>query len=159
MFALFAHDPETTDAIGTALAALLDKGDVVLLYGDLGAGKTALARAIIRARLGQPDMAVPSPTFALVQPYDGIVHADLYRLAGEDELEELGLFDDDRAVKLIEWPERAPRLAEREGIAIALDSTPSGDGRTMTIKPLGGKPIGSWSPALSRWSAERGEPQ
>lgn len=152
MIALFAPDPEATDAIGAALSSLLRPGDTVLLHGDLGAGKTALARAIIRARLGDPDMAVPSPTFALVQPYPGIIHADLYRLAHADELEELGLFEDDRAIKLIEWPGRAPDLRALPGIAINLAT--HGAGRMLGIEPIGGRSVEGWGAALARWAGE-----
>ena len=154
MIALIAPDADATDAIGKALADLLSPGDVVLLHGDLGAGKTALARAIIRARLGDPDMAVPSPTFALVQPYPGIVHADLYRLSHEDELEELGLFDEDQAIRLIEWPDRAPALVKLPGISVTIDM--AGEGRSLVIEPLGGKLIEQWATPLARWAASIG---
>lgn len=153
MIALVAPDPDATDAIGAVMANLLEPGDLVLLTGDLGAGKSALARAIIRARLDDPDMAVPSPTFALVQPYPGIVHADLYRLSHEDELEELGLFDDDQSIRLIEWPERAPDLGKLPGVSVMIGM--AGEGRTITIAPLGGKTIGSWVGPLSRWTGQQ----
>lgn len=154
MIALFAPDPEATDAIGGALAQLLAPGDVVLMHGDLGAGKSALARAIIRARLGDPELAVPSPTFALVQPYPGIMHADLYRLSHEDELFELGLFDDDQAIKLIEWPDRAPGLADHAGISIDLDI--DGEGRALVIRPIGGRTIDNWASPLALWNRTEG---
>lgn len=157
MIALFAPDPETTDAIGTVLAQLLAPGDFVLLHGDLGAGKSALARAIIRALLDDPGMTVPSPTFALVQPYPGIVHADLYRLSHEDELEELGLFDDDQSIKLIEWPARAPGLAKLPGVSIAL--VMEGAGRSIAITALGGKRIDHWAGPLARWAGSEEEKQ
>lgn len=152
MIALFAPDPEATDAIGAALSKLLVPGDTVLLYGDLGAGKTALVRAIIRTRLDDPDMAVPSPSFALVQPYPGIIHADLYRLSHADELEELGLFEDDQAIRLVEWPERAPELKALPGIAINL--TMAGTGRALRIEPIGGRSVEGWTAALAPWTRE-----
>src|SRR5690554_756122 len=130
---LFAPNEAATTGIGAALATWLRPGDVVTLEGDLGAGKTALARAIIRARLGDPAMDVPSPSFALVQPYEGIVHADLYRLSGEDEIEELGLFDDEDAILLIEWPARAPSLYARPGLTISLSIPEGGVGRTLDL--------------------------
>ena len=87
-------DPEATEALGRKLAALARPGDVVLLEGPIGAGKSCLARAFIRARLGDQE-EVPSPTFTLVQVYDDrgteIWHADLYRLTHPDEVWELGL--------------------------------------------------------------------
>lgn len=148
---LFAPDEDATDAIGTALAGLLEPGDTMLLEGDLGAGKTALARAIIRARLGDLEMTVPSPTFALVQPYPGIVHADLYRLSHPDELEELGVFEDDRTIKLIEWPERAPDLETLPGIMVQLAPGESGLGRVLTVTPLGGRALTTWGTGLAQW--------
>ncbi len=151
VLALFAPDEKATDAIGAALAGLLEPGDTVLLEGDLGAGKTALARAIIRARLGDPAMAVPSPTFALVQPYPGIVHADLYRLSHADELEELGIFENDRTIKLIEWPERAPELETLPGIMVRLAPGENGAGRVMTITPMGGRALTTWGTGLAQW--------
>lgn len=103
-----------TAAFAAALAPNLRAGDVIALEGDLGAGKTAFARALIRALLGNPEENVPSPTFALVQNYDGpdfpITHFDLYRLEDERELDELGFFEVlDDGITLIEWPVRAGR--------------------------------------------------
>ena len=99
-----------TQALGARIAASLKVGDAVALQGDLGAGKTTLARAILRA-LGVTE-EVPSPTFTLVQYYETpklhVRHYDLYRIESPAEVEELGLEEalDDGAV-LIEWPERA----------------------------------------------------
>ena len=101
-----AADDAATARIGAILAELLLPGDLVLLDGDLGAGKTALARAIIRAHSGDETIEVPSPTFLLVLPYEAkgttILHADLYRLAGSADLEELGLTDDADAIILVD---------------------------------------------------------
>ncbi|GJE57269.1 MULTISPECIES: tRNA (adenosine(37)-N6)-threonylcarbamoyltransferase complex ATPase subunit type 1 TsaE [Methylobacterium] len=106
-----------TEDLGAFLAGMLVPGDLVALSGGLGGGKTVLARAMVRELTGDPDLEVPSPTFTLMQPYDGksrdgqpgpaIVHADLYRLRGPDELIELG-FDEitGTAITLVEWPER-----------------------------------------------------
>jgi tRNA threonylcarbamoyl adenosine modification protein YjeE len=106
-------DEAATRRLGAALARVLQPGDVVALDGDLGAGKTTLARGLIQSVLAD-DEPVPSPTFTLVQCYgDGeaiplIWHFDLYRLTSPDELEELG-WDDALAsgIALVEWPERA----------------------------------------------------
>lgn len=152
MLTLFAHDATATDAIGAALARLLEPGDVVALYGDLGVGKTALARAIIRARLGDPELEVPSPTFALVQPYPGLVHADLYRLGDENEIEELGLFDDPAAIVLIEWPDRAPQLETLPGFAITLALHGPGEERVIEIAARGGRTLDHIALALAPWA-------
>jgi tRNA threonylcarbamoyladenosine biosynthesis protein TsaE len=129
-------DDAATADLGARLAATLKPGDLVLLSGGLGAGKSALARAIVRTLAGDPDMDVPSPTFALVQPYESaagpILHADLYRLASEREIDELGLLDRD-AIVLVEWPERAPALFDRATLRIEL-TIPSGGGRDAVIE-------------------------
>lgn len=134
---LFAPDDAATSAIGTYLAAHLTPGDLVLLDGDLGAGKTAMARAIIRARMGDAGLEVPSPTFLLVLPYEGmghsVLHADLYRLSMATELDELGLFDDPQAVILVEWPDRAPELAARADFVLRIDMPEMGEGRHLTL--------------------------
>ena len=101
--------PAATTALAGRLAALLRPGDIIALHGDLGAGKSTLARGIIHA-LGWPG-EVPSPTFTLVQPYDPpdlafpVWHVDLYRLDTPAEADALGLFETDAAL-IIEWPER-----------------------------------------------------
>lgn len=134
---MFLVDDAATDALGGRIARALHPGDLVLLAGDLGAGKTALARAIVRALSGDPALDVPSPTFALVQPYDTpagpVVHADLYRLADSREVNELGLFDPQEAIVLVEWPERAPGLASRATVQIRLAIPPGGEGREVTV--------------------------
>lgn len=106
-------------------------GDVVLLEGDLGAGKSELARAVIRARAGAA-IEVPSPTFTLLQVYDlpglGIGHADLYRLGEPGEVLELGLEDcwADGAL-LVEWPGRAPGFWPVERLRVRLEAAAGGD--------------------------------
>jgi tRNA threonylcarbamoyl adenosine modification protein YjeE len=131
-------DPAATDALGAELAAGLAQGDLVLLLGDLGAGKTALARAIIRALAGDDEMDVPSPTFALVQPYDtprgAVLHADLYRLGDPREVDELGLADNPAAIVLVEWPERAPELFDSSTLVVTLAIPPGGEGRTVSLE-------------------------
>lgn len=129
-------DDAATAALGAKLAAVLRPGDLVLLIGELGAGKTALARAVIRTLMDDPRLDVPSPTFALVQPYDRgalrILHADLYRLLAERDADELGL-DDPDAITLIEWPDRAPALAARATAQVILAIPRSGEGREATV--------------------------
>ena len=137
MTALLA-DAAATDALGAEIAAQLKPGALVLLLGDLGAGKTALARSIIRTLSGDPELDVPSPTFALVQPYDSpggaILHADLYRLGDPREVDELGLLDNPDAIVLVEWPERAPELFEAATLIIELAIPPDGEGRTVNLR-------------------------
>ncbi|MCF2521455.1 tRNA (adenosine(37)-N6)-threonylcarbamoyltransferase complex ATPase subunit type 1 TsaE [Bradyrhizobium sp. G127] len=112
------------------LALLLSAGDVITLTGDLGAGKTAAARALIRYLAQDDELEVPSPTFTLAQTYDmspfPVLHADLYRVNDPDELEEIGLSPlPDGTVALIEWPERAPDMLPPDRIDIALSHRPS----------------------------------
>ncbi|MBX3561829.1 MAG: tRNA (adenosine(37)-N6)-threonylcarbamoyltransferase complex ATPase subunit type 1 TsaE [Sphingomonas sp.] len=126
--------PEATEAFGASLAPLLRPGDVIALFGPLGAGKTTLARGLLRGLGHEGD--VPSPTFAIVQPYDPptvrlpVAHVDLYRIERPEEVEELGL-DDHLAVGalLIEWPERLPRLWPQ---TLRLTLTAAGAARALT---------------------------
>jgi tRNA threonylcarbamoyladenosine biosynthesis protein TsaE len=128
-----------TAALGARLAADLRPGAVVLLEGGLGAGKTALARAMIRALTGDTGLDVPSPSFALVQPYEAggvpVLHADLYRLNDPREIDELGLLDLSDGIVIVEWPERAPELAQRATLIVALEITEGGDGRIARVTP------------------------
>jgi tRNA threonylcarbamoyladenosine biosynthesis protein TsaE len=102
-------DEAATAALGVRIGQAARPGDVVALFGDLGAGKTTLARALIR-RLAGPETEVPSPTFTLVQTYAApelaIWHFDLYRLQHASEARELGLEEAVDGIALIEWPER-----------------------------------------------------
>lgn len=130
-------DLAAMEAFGARIADLLAPGDVVALSGGLGAGKTTLARAIIAA-LGHAG-EVPSPTYTIIQTYDGLrlplVHADFYRLEDPAETEELGL-EDYRAdaALLAEWPEHAGGFAHEPGcLAITLEKV--GDGREAIVTP------------------------
>jgi len=100
-----------TETLARDLARLLIPGDFITLGGDLGAGKTAFARALLRVLAGDPELEVPSPTFTLIQMYDTprmpVVHADLYRIRDQSELEELGWEEaGPDSLLLIEWPDR-----------------------------------------------------
>ncbi len=134
---IFLQDEAATAVLGAQLAAGLQPGALVLLSGGLGAGKTSLARAIIRALAGDPGLDVPSPSFALVQPYEAggvlLLHADLYRLHDPREIDELGLFDRPDAIVLVEWPERAPDLASAATMAVALSIPADAMGRIAEV--------------------------
>ena len=130
-------DDAATEALGVELANALKPGDLVVLEGDLGAGKTALARAIIRHLAGDPTLDVPSPTFALVQPYETakgpVLHADLYRLGDPREVDELGLTDNPDAIVLVEWAARAPQVVEAVTLTVHLDMPKGGEGRVAVV--------------------------
>jgi tRNA threonylcarbamoyl adenosine modification protein YjeE len=115
--------PAATAALGARIAGSLRVGDAVALEGDLGAGKTTLARAILRG-LGVTE-DVPSPTFTLVQQYEtphfSVRHYDFYRIENPRELDELGLDEAlDEGVALIEWPERAPDRIPADALRVTL---------------------------------------
>jgi tRNA threonylcarbamoyladenosine biosynthesis protein TsaE len=118
-------DESATEDLGARIARFLAPGDVIALSGELGAGKTVLARAILRAR--GVEGHIPSPTFTLVQAYDTpdltILHCDLYRVESERELLELGMEETlDNGAALIEWPERGlPSRLAQDALAITLD--------------------------------------
>ncbi|WP_137109351.1 tRNA (adenosine(37)-N6)-threonylcarbamoyltransferase complex ATPase subunit type 1 TsaE [Rhodobacter sp. SY28-1] len=129
-----------TEALGRRLATLAGPGDAILLEGPIGAGKSCLARAFIRARLGEAE-EVPSPTFTLVQVYDDdgteIWHADLYRLTHPDEVWELGLDQAfETAICLVEWPDRLGSHLPAGALTIRLEA--KGEGRQAVV--TGGRP-------------------
>tara|TARA_R110002051_G_scaffold38640_5_gene81999 strand:+ start:3410 stop:3880 length:471 start_codon:yes stop_codon:yes gene_type:complete len=128
-----------TVALATRIAPLLRVGDTLLLEGSIGAGKTAFARALIRARLGRLE-EVPSPTFTLVQTYDDasgdIWHCDLYRLTHPDEVFELGLDDAfATAICLIEWPDRLGQVAPKDAATLAFTAKEVGHHVTISAPP------------------------
>jgi tRNA threonylcarbamoyladenosine biosynthesis protein TsaE len=134
---------ESELAIFAALLARLCKaGDVLCLFGDLGAGKTSFARAFIRA-LTVPDQEVPSPTFTLAQVYEAgdsadsleLWHLDLYRLSDAEEIWEIGVEDAfATAIVLIEWPERALDLLPVKRLEIHLGFCDKPTDRSVTLK-------------------------
>ncbi len=133
---MYLPDEESTDALGGELGVLCHAGDCIALSGRIGAGKSALARAFIRARLGQ-ETEVPSPTFTLVQTYEAdrveIWHADLYRLGDPSEVVELGLLDAiDDQICIIEWPEIIEDLLPNTALRITL--MPEGGGRRASFE-------------------------
>ncbi len=119
---LLLTSPEDTTEFAARLGAELRAGDVLLLEGDVGAGKTHFARSLIQSLLLAPE-DVPSPTFTLVQSYEApgfeIWHADLYRLSSPDEVIELGLVDAfEDALCLVEWPDRLAELRPRSALTL-----------------------------------------
>lgn len=135
---LYISNPDDTSRFAKALGEQLHTGDVVLLHGQIGAGKTFFARALIQSLLAEYE-DVPSPTYTLVQTYNGqsgeIWHADLYRLSGLDEVLELGLneaFSD--AICLVEWPERLGNLAPQSALSLEFTATSNDDTREVTVR-------------------------
>lgn len=143
------HLPTEADtaALAVRLAGRLGPGDAILLSGPVGAGKSAFARALIRARLGDPEAEVPSPTFTLVQIYgegaQALWHADLYRLSHPDEVAELGLLMAmEEAICLIEWPDRLGPFTPASALHLVLAS--EGKGRQATFSGPA-----AWQPRLA----------
>jgi tRNA threonylcarbamoyl adenosine modification protein YjeE len=128
-FTVVLPDEQATMRLMVDVASALEPGDVLTLSGDLGAGKTTFARALIRYLAGDDTIEVPSPTFTLMQTYElprfPVVHADLYRVTGSSELAELG-FDDlpDDAVLVVEWPDRAAGFLPADRIDVTLTLAP-----------------------------------
>lgn len=135
---LLLPDERATARLAGRLAALARVGDVIALHGDLGMGKTAFARAYIRARAGDDALAVPSPTFTLVQVYelaDGPVwHVDAYRLGAAGEAVELGLDEAlASAITLVEWPDNIAALIPAQALHLTLTDGPTPDSRRILI--------------------------
>ncbi len=139
------------------IAVALEAGDLITLSGDLGAGKTTFARALIRHLAGDASVAVPSPTFTLMQTYElpqfPLVHADLYRLDGPGELAELG-FDDlpKGAVVLLEWPDRAAGFLPPDRLDIAFTLAPQLGAEHRNVRVTG---YGTFAPRTERMHAIR----
>ena len=134
-----------------------ERGDLVTLSGDLGAGKTTFARALIRYLAGDALVEVPSPTFTLMQIYDlpqfPLVHADLYRLSGSGDLAELGLDDlPEGAVVLIEWPDRAAGILPPDRLDVALTLAPKLKLEFRHARVTG---YGSFGPRVDRMASAR----
>ncbi len=147
-------DLEGVEKLAQDLAATLKQGDVLCLQGDLGAGKTTFARALIRSLLAADDNTeIPSPTFALVQSYGTdrfpVSHFDFYRIGSSDEVLELGL---DEAVSdgiaIIEWPEKAPEFLSPDRLTIELSEGDDEERRELVFVPHG-----NWNAKLARFVA------
>ena len=141
MTELALPDQQATERLGRAVAGRLRAGEAVCLYGPLGAGKSTLARALVRALTDEAE-EVPSPTFTLVQTYEGpafpIAHFDLYRLKSAEEAYEVGL---DEALEVgaavIEWPERLGQALPPDRLAIHLAPGESEGARTARTEGFG----------------------
>lgn len=144
-------DPDATNALARRIAPHLRAGHVLLLSGEIGAGKTHFARALIQARLAALGRHedVPSPTFTLVQVYDlgdvDLWHSDLYRLTDPDDAIELGLDEAfETAICLIEWPDRLGRYRPKAALSLQFSQIPGADGRRVVLE--GDAPTWDWLP-------------
>lgn len=145
VLSLVLPDSDATGRLGRALAPCLRRGDVVALDGPLGAGKTALARALIQERAraqNAPAEDVPSPTFTLVQVYElpdmTLWHFDLYRIGGPDEAWELGVEEAfESGISLIEWPERISALLPPDRLNVRLEFQSDATGRRAILEGRG----------------------
>ncbi|WP_026792926.1 tRNA (adenosine(37)-N6)-threonylcarbamoyltransferase complex ATPase subunit type 1 TsaE [Pleomorphomonas oryzae] len=149
-------DETGTMRLADDIAAITRPGDVVALHGDLGMGKSAFARAVVRRLAGDPDLEVPSPTFTLLQSYETarfpVHHFDLYRLADPDELIEIGFSEAiGEGLSLIEWPDRAGDELPAERLDIVISEGDSIDGRRFALHGHGA----SWTERLEETFAVR----
>ena len=121
---ILSNGPLETKKLATEIKEYLQNGDVILLKGEIGAGKSHFARSLIQAAMDKVE-EVPSPTFTLVQTYDtkigSIWHADLYRLSDQSEIFELGLIDAfGKEIVLVEWPDRLGHLEPQDALKIEM---------------------------------------
>jgi tRNA threonylcarbamoyl adenosine modification protein YjeE len=156
-FSVILPDEEATQRFATDIAGALEPGDLITLSGDLGAGKTTFARALIRHLAGDEAIEVPSPTFTLVQSYElprfSVVHADLYRLTSAAELAELGFEDlPEGAVVLMEWPDRAGGSLPPDRLDIAFTLAPGLGPNVRHVRYTG---YGAFAPRAERVSLVR----
>ena len=156
MLELDLQSETATLALARSVAELLEAGDVIGLEGGLGAGKTTFTRGAVHGLGVSEEVAVTSPTFALLHHYEGRVpvgHTDLYRLGEAVELEELGLEEllDDGAVLFVEWGRKFPDMAERMVLWVELEIV-SDEARRVTLRPQGARGdaiIGALAKAVS----------
>lgn len=147
---LHFSSPQATARFAEKLAPLLGAGDVLLLEGPVGSGKTHFARSLIQSRLPVPE-DVPSPTFTIVQIYElgdlDIWHCDLYRLTSPEEAVELGLEDAfDTALCLVEWPDRLADLAPADALTLCFSTDADLGARTVVFHASHPK----WAPLMER---------
>ena len=157
---ILSTSPDVTTRLAAQLGAGLKGGDVVLLSGPVGAGKSHLARALIQSRLAVLGRFedVPSPTFTLVQSYDlgdvEIWHADLYRLTDPHDIVELGLEQAfDAAICLVEWPERLDSAAPAQALHLTLQPSDGPDDRVLVFSG----PVARWGKILAALTPEPDE--
>jgi tRNA threonylcarbamoyl adenosine modification protein YjeE len=148
-------DETATDALARQVASYVSAGDLVALSGELGSGKTTFARALIRTLTRDPELEVPSPTYTLMQVYDGagfpIVHADLFRIDNPSELAELGWEESaEGAVVVVEWPEQAGDTLPPDRLDVRIELAPE-EGETQRRVTLSGS--GTFAPRLAQVKA------
>jgi tRNA threonylcarbamoyladenosine biosynthesis protein TsaE len=146
------HSSAETEKAAESLAGVLRPGDVVLLRGEVGSGKSHFARHLIRHILVEPE-DIPSPTFTLVQSYETTLgplwHADLYRLTSEHDIEELGLADAfEEAICLVEWPENLGNLKPTDALELWLQPGDTDDARWLSASWVNGE----WDHKLKDWA-------
>src|SRR3954469_9782703 len=156
-FSIVLPNEQATRRLAADVASVLKPGDLVTLSGDLGAGKTAFARALIRLLAGDEAMEVPSPPFTLVQTYAlprfAVVHADLYRVTHAGELAELGVDEAaENAVVLLEWPDRAAEALPADRLDIAFTLAPHLGINQRNVEITG---HGAFAPRIERLAAIR----
>ena len=152
----FLPDDAATGAFATDLATALPEsigGLMLLLRGELGAGKSTFARALIRA-LGHTG-PVPSPTYTLVEPYEvsgvPVYHIDLYRVSDEEELRYLGWTELDEGFRIVEWPDRAPGIAAEADLLLTLDyREPGREAELEGLSPAGEEILAKMSRQLNQ---------
>jgi tRNA threonylcarbamoyladenosine biosynthesis protein TsaE len=157
----FSRSAEKTRELGVALGQLLSPGDFVALLGQLGAGKTEFVRGVAEGA-GVPPDEVASPTFALIHRYQGrlaLVHADLFRLAGQDDLYGTGYFelrDSGEAAVLVEWADRIPDAVPPDALEVRLIAGRGPEERRLSVAstgPLSQARLADWRRAAS-WALD-----
>ena len=140
-FLIVSNSENRTEAIGREVGAVLSVGDVVLLYGEMGAGKTCMARGI--AIGADSEVSARSPTFIIVAEYPGrvrVFHCDLYRIAGAAEVIDLALEESlDRGALVVEWPENAEGALPEDALEIRIEPDHSSEQRSISMSPTGPK--------------------
>ena len=138
---IWSHSERQTEAIGREIGAVLSVGDAVLLYGEMGAGKTCMARGI--AIGAESEVSARSPTFIIVAEYPGrvrVFHCDLYRITGEAEVIDLALDESlDRGALVVEWPENAEGALPEDVLEIRIELGQSSEQRSISMSATGPK--------------------